>query len=319
MLLALVLLLAGLGGGLYTHFNKPHERPEFTKYPLAQYPSSTGLPLARFYLGGPYVPGNPEFVSDCELSDQAHAPVMVYRVNNPDVTEQWLVDLARELEVLEPDEEPSEVPWAEENYSEIYGSEGRLRVAVDSGYFSCSYDAGSTAPSQDGMIGEEQAENIATSFLEEKGLLPDSWVCSGVEHASSYAWAAPLDWSVSFTWMLGDLPVIGQVKLRVLVSREGYVTKVLRYCRETEPYQVFSNTRSPLQAFHDMIARIGGDWDVNAAAAKVVVTEVKVGYYMQWESERQDYVVPVYQFIGEGVSEEGDKVANFAGYCNVLY
>jgi hypothetical protein len=131
----------------------------------------------------------------------------------------------------------------------------------------------------------------------------------------------PLDWGVSFAGTLNSLPVIG-AKLVVVVSNnsdyENPVMKVVRYCREVEPYQIFTNTRSPQQAYLDMIGRQGGNWYVCNDVERVVVKEVKIGYYIQEPFTAQDYVMPVYEFRGEQIHWDGE-VEPFAGWCNVLH
>ena len=53
-------------------------------------------------------------------------------------------------------------------------------------------------------------------------------------------------------------------------------------------------------------------------AEKVVIKEIKVGYYIDTKNTRQDYIVPVYIFAGDAIYDSGN-IGNFTGYCNVLY
>lgn len=320
LLIATVVLVAGLGTWLYVYDNKAPRPVENNALREAQYPSSTGLPLARFWVQAMSPPGNPEFVLDCDLGDQPHSPMMVYRVKNPEVTVDWAIDLSGKLGVLEAEEEAYEIVADAERMIQIQGSGGYLAVFVKSGAFWWLRGGQPTLPPEGDMVTKEEAEAIATSFVADRGILPDHWT-SHVQVGSTLGTmegSVPLDWGVGFGPMIDGLPAVGSALIGVRVDRDGVVTNVEWNYRDMEPYQVFSNTRSPKEAYNDMIARVGGDWYVCLDVEKVVIKEVKLGYHIDSKATRQDYVLPVYVFKGEQIYESG-RVEDFVGYCNLLY
>ena len=92
------------------------------------------------------------------------------------------------------------------------------------------------------------------------------------------------------------------------------MVQVTRVWKETEPYKEIS-IRSPQEAYQELIAG-EGSCPVPSGCEKMVVEKVTLAYWMEPDLyEKQEYVVPVYEFKGKCLDGEGNYLEDFTAWC----
>jgi hypothetical protein len=119
---------------------------------------------------------------------------------------------------------------------------------------------------------------------------------------------------VSVTHDIDGVPLAGPgAKFGVRIGDGGEVVSVYRVWRETEPYKEIS-IRAPQEAYQDLPAG-KGSYLASSQCKKVVVESVSLAYWMEAADEKQEYVVPVYEFQGKCLDAEGQYLEDFTGWC----
>ena len=252
-----------------------------------------------------------------EVGDRA----MVYKVKAPDVTIDKVLEMGRRLgfavdAALE--QRAEEIVMLDESGGETR----RLAVWVDSGAveYHVLGPGGSSKlypPTPPILPSDEEAGEIAIQFLAEAGLLPDGAQVREVKPGGSYGgpegeYVTHL--LVSVTHEIDGVPLAGPgAKFGVRIGDGGEVVSVYRVWRETEPYKEIS-IRAPQEAYQDLPAG-KGSYLASSQCKKVVVESVSLAYWMEAADEKQEYVVPVYEFQGKCLDAEGQYLEDFTGWC----
>jgi hypothetical protein len=163
---------------------------------------------------------------------------------------------------------------------------------------------------------EEEAKEIATQFLAQVGLLPPGAYASEVVVGGSCGGdgmeihVAHL--LVRFAWEIDGFPAT-DTKFGVRIGDGGEVVQVTRVWKETEPYKEIS-IRSPQEAYQELVAG-EGSCPVPSGCRKMVIEKISLAYWMEPRIEKQEYVVPVYEFKGKCLDAEDNYLEDFTGWC----
>jgi hypothetical protein len=185
---------------------------------------------------------------------------------------------------------------------------------------------------------KEDAVKIATDFLTQTGLMPDTAfgsesVTYGVKSGGTYNVAkkstkgsGPVEiissydthLLVSFSRQINGIPVAdsGGNKLGVRIGDKGEVTSVLKVWREVEPYQEYP-VKSAEQAYNELVAGKGSG-NIPTGCAEVTIDHVSLAYWMETLDISQEYVPPVYEFTGTCRAANGDILDSFVGWTKAL-
>lgn len=240
---------------------------------------------------------------------------MVHKVIGPDVTIEKVTEMGRRLGF----EGDAGFIWEGEKIAVVDRSGGEVRqfaVWVNSGaveYHFVEPDKlyPSTPPS---LPSDEEAKEIATRFLAEAGLLPPGVYASEVVVGGSYGgiegeWVGHL--LVRFDYEINGFPVTGLgAKFGVRIGDKGEVVNMFLVWREVEPYGKIP-IKTPHEAYQELVA--GGGSCVSCE--KAVVEKISLAYWMEVCSEKQEYTVPVYEFKGKCLDENGEYLEDFLGWC----
>jgi hypothetical protein len=179
-----------------------------------------------------------------------------------------------------------------------------------------------------------EAERIAYEFLEEADLLlPDYGSLAGIKDGidviagGSYsifdratgktAQKDPSFWLVSFPYDIDGIPAAGPgANIEVSIGEGGEVIRVVRSWRNLTP--AYSDKIKSEENAYDDLVRGKGSLEVPTDCAQVVVTQVMLTYWIDPQSEAQDYALPVYQFQGECLDFEGRQLEEFTAWTEAL-
>jgi hypothetical protein len=301
MLVGLLLLVAGGLSPVYVNLIWSGEGETF-KVDLPIF--ATSSELITFELAGELP----------ELSDT----MMVYKAKAPDVTVERVLEIGRRLGFGGGAgfiDRGTKIAMIDEN-----GGESRqLAVWVNSG--AVEYHVGEvtrlyplTPPT---LPSDEEVAEIATQFLAQSGLLPADAHISEVLPGGSYSgpegeYVTHL--LVRFAREIGGVPTCGPgAKFAVRVGDQGEVVALLRVLREVEAYKEVS-IEGPSEAYQEL-ATGGGSYLVPSECQRVIIEEVSLAYWMEAAPEKQEYVVPVYEFKGKCLDAEGNYLQDFTAWC----
>ncbi|MDN7023543.1 hypothetical protein FGU65_01275 [Methanoculleus sp. FWC-SCC1] len=197
-------------------------------------------------------------------------------------------------------------------------TDGRLYYYTNSGAFQYIIPAKAypyATDRQPDLPSDEEARAIATTYLKERGLFPADVYFEYVKIGSSCENRSPtsvtvynLTKHVHFIKKIQDLRV-HTAGITVSIGENGEVVAVSNSLREFDPKPVRDvKIITPEQAYQRlsagdvMIQPLQEDYD------KIVVTNISLGYWMETQTEPQEYIVPVYVFscnaMWDGKSEE---------------
>ncbi len=135
--------------------------------------------------------------------------------------------------------------------------------------------------------------------------------------ATSTASQAPTYWLVDFPYQVDGASATGPgSKIEVSVGDKGEVVKLVWSWRQMSPLGA-DNIISQEQAFQDL-TQGKGSLDVPIDCRYVVVDRVKLKYWLDPPSEKQDYAVPVYEFAGQCLDKNGNTLEDFTGWTPAL-
>jgi len=122
---------------------------------------------------------------------------------------------------------------------------------------------------------------------------------------------------VRFHRQIDGFPTTGPGnQLGVRIGDEDEVITVLKVWREVTPYnEVVIKTTE--QAYQELKSG-AGSYDAPLDCEKVVVEQVYLAYWMEPLDERQEYVVPVYEFKGKCLDKDGEYLEDFVGWCEAV-
>jgi hypothetical protein len=189
---------------------------------------------------------------------------------------------------------------------EVYKSTGTFNYIIDSKLF----------PKEKPVLpSNEEAKNIAMDFLAKRGLLPEGDVASTVDESasSSYGTAHLL---VHFTHAID---ILGPgTKRGVRIGNEGEVIAV--FVNPTNPSNMSVQEVAPAKdmntAYQEM--QTLKKFSMPLATQKVKITDVKTLYWLEPITKYQEYVVPIYGFVGEAFDYSGKQIGGFMGYAHAV-
>jgi hypothetical protein len=248
--------------------------------------------------------------------------MMVYKVKAPDVTVEKVIEMGRKLGFAGGAgfiDDATKISMVDESGGEVR----QFLVWVNSGTLAYHFLQPDKLypPAPPTLPSDEEAGKIATQFLAEAGLLPASVQVSEVVPGGSCGSPEFGDYVahllVRFSYEIDGFPVTGTgVKFGVRIGDKGEVVDLYRVWRETEPYKETS-IKAPQEAYQDLVAG-KGSYGTPSGCQKVVVEKISLAYWMEAADQKQEYVVPVYEFSGKCLDGQGNYLEDFTGWCQAL-
>jgi hypothetical protein len=129
---------------------------------------------------------------------------------------------------------------------------------------------------------------------------------------------APTYWLVEFPYFVDGAEATGPgSKIEVRIGDKGEVVAMIQWSRRLEGYVGERAVISPHQAFQDL-TQGKGSLDIPVDCRQVVVEQVQLKYWLDPPSEKQDFIVPVYEFTGQCLDKNGNHLENFTGWTPAL-
>jgi hypothetical protein len=311
--------------------------------PLAEAPPTAGYSVN---LPSNIAPEKVTFVAKTSLST-ATGRAPVYSVESTDITTKSVTALGRKLGFS------GEARFIDggDRIAMFQGEGDEIRQlivwtasgAVEYGYVEPDklYTPNPELPSQ------QEAELIAYDFLEEADLLPPSYqsfakvegettaIAGGSysvgkryaeeaappsEEAAPTAPTAPPTatyWLISLPYFVDGIEATGPgSKIEVSVGDNGEVIRLLWSWRKMTP-RTTENIISQYRAYGDLVQG-KGSLDIPLDCDRVVVEDVQLKYWLDPPSEKQVYVVPVYEFTGQCLDKSGRTLEDFTAWTQAL-
>jgi hypothetical protein len=128
---------------------------------------------------------------------------------------------------------------------------------------------------------------------------------------------APTYWLVDFPFFIDGASATGPgSKIEVSVGDGGEVVSMLWSWRQMSPLGT-DNIISQQQAFQDL-TQGKGSIDIPLDCRQVIIEQVQLKYWLDPPSEQQDYAVPVYEFTGECLDNNGKTLEDFTAWTPAL-
>jgi hypothetical protein len=222
-----------------------------------------------------------------------------YSTITPEITAEWVQTIGDKLGIL--DEVRSSTSGSrfimseDDEYLEVNGINGS--VTVREVHIPHEMDSS--------LSSSENAAIIATEFVKYLGLWDDNITFNNVSLRYE---DIPIkqEWGVYFRQDIGSYPMVGAAKnFHVIVNpygtilSAGFYNPELEYAGEVDCITV----REAYDMFLDGEAR---DFIFSPGFKKVEVNDVYIGYYIESQTELQEYFMPAYVFEGELTTSSGD-------------
>ena len=265
--------------------------------------------------------GNPTFELSTSLPD-ADDVMMIQKVKQPNISVNTVTDIGSRLGFVGPtiDLHGKALLMANE------GTE--LIVWLNAG--AIEYNNGDIVFPKEApnLPSNEEVKRMATEFLTKAGLLPSDAIIQ--EPVPGAAYSGPVESTtgeivsesyvahllVRFDRYIDGIPVTGTTQLSVRVGNNGEIGRILKVWRELEPNRQ-TTIKSPEKALQEL--KDGkSTHDASVDCERVVLKRIYLAYWMEAASVEQEYVVPVYVFEGESLSQNGEYLGDFHGYCNAV-
>lgn len=128
---------------------------------------------------------------------------------------------------------------------------------------------------------------------------------------------APAYWLVSFPYFVDGMEATGPgSKIEVSIGDNGEVVRMLWSWQQMTP-RTTENIISQKQAYEDLIQG-KGSLDIPLDCDRVVVEQVQLKYWLDPPSEKQAYIVPVYEFTGQCLDKNGRHLEDFTAWTEAL-
>ncbi|MHB8084977.1 MAG: hypothetical protein ACYDHZ_04075 [Dehalococcoidia bacterium] len=324
---ALVITLIVVSTVLYSSRNQNVSAPAAMKaLPEASY--SANLP-ARM------APSNLTFSLQTQLSSSA-VQAIVYQVKSPNVNLAYANELAGRLGMTGTavySDDKSRIIVAEKagpdaRHLTVWTASGAIEwsyVSPEKLYPAAAINLPSTAV----------AKRTAYDLLRQADLLPagyDSY--SKIENAinvtagGSYpvvnqgsgqtTQKPPGYWIVDFPYLIDGVPATGPGgKIEVLIGDDAQVLSLFWGWRDFTP--AYSGNVRPQDSAYSDLTGGGGSLDVPLESRQLVVKQVQLKYWIEPPSERQSYAVPVYEFKGDCLDNNGRTLESFTAWTKAVY
>ncbi|MBA7671678.1 hypothetical protein ES703_79838 [subsurface metagenome] len=282
---------------------------------------TAGVQLVEFpEIAGPT--GNPVFEMAIDLPDMP-SKMTIYKVKHPDITPDAVAAIGMKLGL---DGEITTSPLGD-RYT-LCDEVRCLWVWRESGgvnYLRKDVTLYPLEPPE--LPSKEEAKQIAIDFLDKMGLSPRG--AAAIRHTIGrvemrYAGRSSTgedvnesyvcQWLVMFDCEIDGVPLCGATTT-VGIGNDGEVVQMRIVQGELEPYKQIP-IKSAEQAFKEL-SQGKGSHVANFNCRKVTLNQVYLAYWMEDIMDKQDYVVPVYVFLGESLDQDGET-QDFRGYCNAL-
>ncbi len=263
-------------------------------------------PVPAEYVAG-YVPVAPLITQpEVEMASplpQFPSKATVYRIKYPAVDAAYAIEMAKKFGVA------GEIREGDEMFTVTDGTTGNFVEVFKTGSVSYSLESGAYSElllnDQAQLPSTREAEDIAIRFLEEKNLLPPEvkpFIETDVAGLS-------LHWvRVDFRYKIGDYRGEGPgYRFSVLVGDAGKIAGASVFYPQLETYTEVE-LLSPQEALSDVV-KGKGSW-MQFQGVKAVLDRVSLRYYLQPVLGRQEYVLPVYVFEGQGMAADGSATGN---------
>jgi hypothetical protein len=261
----------------------------------------TSLMLAgctgQYDKGGSVIKWGTQIVLNTDLPDFPNK-LKYYATVSPEITAEWVQGIGDKLGILDEVEfTPSGnrfIMSEGDEYLEVNGDNGAVTVR------------GIHIPHEmdSNLSSSENAAVIAEEFVKYLGLWGDN---IGLKEVVLRYEDIPIkqEWGVYFNQEVGGYPMVGAAKLfNVIVNpygtilSAGFYNPELQYAGEVDCITV----REAYDLFLDGEAL---DFIFSPGFKKVEVNDVYIGYYIESQTELQEYFMPVYVFEGELTTSSG--------------
>jgi hypothetical protein len=334
---ALVLLLVAIGAVWYTgRYGGAPMLPSAPTPPSLEGDFSVSLPSN-------IVPEGMTVIAKTSLSTKpGQAPV--YRVESAEVTTKSVTELGRRLgfsgeaRFIDGGDRIAMFDGKGEDMREliVWTASG----AVEYGYVEPDR---LYTPYPPDLPSQEEAELIAYDFLQQANLLPPGYqtfakvegettAIAGGSYSASQRYAAEATpsepsaqtapaaatyWLVDFPYKVDGASATGPgSKIEVSIGDNGEVVRLLWEWRQMSPIST-GKVISQKQAYDDLIQG-KGSLDVPLNCQQVVVEDVQLKYWLDPPSEKQTYALPVYEFTGQCLDENGRHLEDFTAWTPAL-
>jgi hypothetical protein len=280
------------------------------------------------------VPEHVAFMAETALSAKP-GQAQVYKIQGVDITTESVTELGRRLGFS------GEASFIDGGTKiAMFEGEGEdmreLAVWTASGAIDYGYVEPDKLypPYTSDLPSPEEAELIAYDFLQQADLLPPGYgdfakiedeaaviaggsYSVGDRYTEEIIQQAPTYWLVSFPYRVDDTWTTGPgSKIEVSIGDGGEVARLLWSWRQTAP-RTTENIISEEEAYYDLIQG-KGSLDVPLDCGLVVIEDVQLKYWIDPPSEKQDYAVPVYEFKGRCLDENGRHIEDFTAWTEAL-
>ncbi len=124
-------------------------------------------------------------------------------------------------------------------------------------------------------------------------------------------------WLVDFPYPVDGASATGPgSKIQVSVGDNGEVIRMVWAWRQMSPLGT-DDIISPWQAFEDL-TRGKGSIELPLDCRVVLVDQVQLKYWLDPPSEKQNFIVPVYEFTGTCLDKNGNTLEDFTGWTPAL-
>lgn len=231
--------------------------------------------------------------------------VTVYKTVIPDITKTEAIAFARKFNITDFDQ----VKEGDEKLT-ISSKDLRKRIMLfkNGGQFYVNYDRSATPNGIDileNLPSDTDAEKIATSFLKERGLLPDGAVIGGTVHQKAYShsngttWVSWEDILVYYTRELNGMKVEG-TQFEVEVGGHG---DIIRFFSNWKDYEAIGEY--PIKTRDASINTLEEN-GISATTSPdspdiISINNISLAYHTSAVAYKEDYLEPVYVFQGDAL------------------
>ena len=128
---------------------------------------------------------------------------------------------------------------------------------------------------------------------------------------------APRYWMVSLPYRMGNILTTGPgARIETNIGSSGEVLKLVWAWREVSP--VYSGNIRSSESAYQALTRGQGSIDIPLDSSRLIVQQVNLAYWIDPLSEKQSYLLPVYEFKGECLDKSGRPLENFTGWIDAL-
>lgn len=223
-----------------------------------------------------------------------------YSTVKPEITAEWVQDIGDKIGIL------GEVGFTTSGNRFIMSLGDRwLEVCADNGAVTIR---GIHIPHEmdSNLSSSENAAVIATEFVKYLGLWGDNITLNEVRLRYEDT-PGRQEWGVSFRQDVGGYPIVGGSKnFHVIVNPYGTILSAGLYNPEVQ-FAGEVDCITAQEAYDLFLDGEALDFIFSPSIKKVEVNDVYIGYYIESQTELQEYFMPVYVFEGELITSSGDS------------